>query len=352
MLLSGRHRLNAYIMLRKLLAVLICLPLALATYAAQLTATLQSGDNVRAFYGDSALVKAYDAAVDGDIITLSPGIFKTKDIEKSISVIGTYAFIDNASLATIVNSQTIIADGVTLEGLRIRDNLFIKACDNLTINRCFIVSAQDIENGDKKYHNNTIVTDCRIAQFWAMSLSKNAIFRNCCINEFGDCNEAANPALIENCNIPKFSTFRGYNEYAYFGCQPYAIYRDCFIGLYHSGGSNKATLTLKSPSEFHNNIFHKSYYYSNTHSSFTSWNISFGSCINVGTEYDYRYNVTSESVLKGLDMFISFTINGLTVGPIDHKSYPSTPEITSSEIDTETDADGQLHVKINATARD
>lgn len=50
--------------------------------------------------------------------------------------------------------------------------------------------------------------------------------------------------------------------------------------------------------------------------------------------------------------FSTYTYNGLTVGPSNHKSYPATPYISSSEIDTETDADGNIHVKISAEARD
>lgn len=340
-------------MLRKLLAVLICLPLALATYAAQLTATLQSGDNVRAFYGDSALVKAYDAAIDGDIITLSPGVFITKDIEKSITVIGAFAFSDDASQATLISLQTVKADNITLEGVRFTNTLTMAACDNLTINRCYIKTAQDIENGEKKYHNNTIVTDCLIANCSAMSLSKNAIFRNCCINYFDDCNEAANPALIENCNIPRFARYY-YSSDGYYIMQysrPYAIYRGCFLGVYNRANSTP-TLNLKSPSEFHNNIFYTTYYYSSNSSYFHDWIINFNSCVHEGNYTNWESGMTDEEQLKRLNSFESYTGNGITFGPIDHKAYPSTPIITSSQIDTETDADGKLHVKINAQARD
>lgn len=353
MLLSGRHRLNAYIMLRKLLAVLICLPLALATYAAQLTATLQSGDNVRAFYGDSALVQAYDAAIDGDIITLSPGVFETPSygINKSLTVIGTYAFSD-ASKATLTTTIIVNGNNVTLEGIRIINGLTISACDNLRINRCYIKSAVDVQYSEKKYHNNTIVTDCLIENWQAMSESKNAVFRNCCINYFDDCNEAANPAIVENCNIPRFARFDGNVNYKYI--QPYAIYRNCFLGVYNWGGSHTPVLNLKSPSEFHNNIIYETFYDSSSNSSAKKWTVNYGSCAHDGNDFWYVYGKgsDSDSAILMINSFESFTLDGLTVGPVDHKSYPSTPEITSSEIDTETDADGQLHVKINATARD
>ena len=52
----------------------------------QYVVTLQHGDSIQAFYGESAFKAAYDAAEHGDIITLPPTEFAGFDIEKAITI--------------------------------------------------------------------------------------------------------------------------------------------------------------------------------------------------------------------------------------------------------------------------
>lgn len=340
-------------MQKRLLTVLICLQLAIATFAAQLTATLQSGDQITPFYGTNALVDAYKAAVNGDVITLSPGQFNSTTIEKGIAIIGTYAFSDDSSKSTRLNNFTVIADNVSLEGIYV-SALTIKGADNLTIRRSDIVSLKNTENDTDKYHDNTIITDSRIGSYEAMSLSKNTVLKNCCINYFyssGGINESANPALIENCNIPVFACFSNSNFYR----QPYAIYRNCFLGLYnHCIIPDIPVLNLNSPSEFHSIVFYQNFYAASTSSNAKAWTINYNSCRYENTKISgTKYGIgLSLSDCNLYDSFSSFTAGNLTVGPSDVKQEPAIPKITSSAIDTETDAEGNLHVKITAVARD
>lgn len=333
---------------------LVCLSFTISGFAAKLTATLQSGDKVTPFYGGNAFVEAYNAAVNGDIITLSPGEFYATNIEKSITVIGTYAFSDDLSRATQFSaSVTISADDVTLEGIRFTNNsidkgVIIKGTDNLTINRCYIALLNDVEKTDHKYHNNTILTDCWIEQFNAMSLSQNAVLRNCSVGYFHDMNEIGNPALIERCNVSLFAYYTGGLVLVY--KQPYAIYRNCWLGFYKTATTSTPSLSFSAPSEFHNNCFEPTYQNGSASTNYVkSWIIQYGSATYSGNIVDspnYNRSDTSPSPSFG-----TFGTNR-SRGPIDHKTYPATPSITSSEIDTKTDADGNLHVKITATARD
>lgn len=338
-------------MAKRVLGVFFLLSFTLTGFAAKLTATLQSGDNVTPFYGDNALVEAYNASVDGDIITLSPGKFNTTNISKSITIIGTYAFDTDQTKATIIDNSPIVdADNVNLEGIRFSGTLNLKGCDHLTINRCYIVTMKDEENGEKKYHDNTILTDCLVSYYEAMSLSKNTVLRNCCINYFSDKNESSYPALIENCNIPIFYLYSNSN-YKYY--QPHAIYRNCFLGLYANGGSN-LHLDLYAPSEFTNCVFWKNYYNAKS-SSLKRWAIYFTSALAsnvIDEEADSSYNLSGTSASNRYSSFTPLVRDNVTYGPEDHKEYPAIPAIISSEIDTETDIDGNLHVKISAAARD
>lgn len=329
---------------------------ALVGNASQLTAALQSGNKLTPFYGSNAFVEAYNAAADGDVITLSPGSFNAvADINKSITVIGSFAFRDDTSLSTVIGADfKISANGVTIEGVRCNNVLTIKGADNLTINRSYFSTLSDEENGEKKIHDNTILTDCMIAvKYDAMSLSKNTVLRNCSINYFSDVNSSTDPAIIENCNITTFAYWNGSGLSSSY-TRPYAIYRNCFLGLYNYGTSAAPVLQLYSPSEFHDVIFFSNFYDSRGNSNAKSWTIQFNSCIKNnavknGTKYGIGGNLSNSQQFQS---FLSYKYGNMTVGPVEHKSYPAIPEISSSEIDTETDADGNIHVKITATARD
>lgn len=342
------------IMFKKIILALVCLSFTISGSAAKLTATLQSGDKITPFYGSNAFVEAYNAAVNGDIITLSPGEFNATNIEKSITVIGTYAFDTDLSKATQFSaSVTISEDNVTLEGVRFTSyisdgGVIIKGADNLTINRCYIYLLNDIEKEEHKYHNNTIITDCWIENFMAMSLSQNAVLRNCSVNYFNDTNEIGNPALIENCNVSRFRRF----DSTYSHNIPYAIYRNCCLGLYNDGDSSSTpSVSFSAPNEFHNNCFYECYYYSSNHINSKTWSLNFGSAVN-DTNINVRVYNIKDDPFPAYGRFNPYTKDGVSYGPIDHKSYPATPSVTSSDIDTKTDAEGNLHVKITATARD
>ena len=60
-------------------------------------ATLKHNDSISAYYGQNAFVEAYNAAANGDIITLSDGIFNApSSVEKGITVRGNGACADTA----------------------------------------------------------------------------------------------------------------------------------------------------------------------------------------------------------------------------------------------------------------
>ena len=329
---------------------IICLPFALAGYAAQLTATLQSGDKFTPFYGADAFKEAYAAAVDGDIITLSTGVFNTVDIEKSITVVGSYAFHDDDAKATKMEKITVSADNVTLEGVNITDALTIYGADNLSISRCQIHRFIADEKDDHKFNDNTVVTNCLINLCSAIKFSKNAVFRNSCINYFTTCNTPDNIALIENCNVATVSYYLySINDYGYSISYeiPYAIFRNCILGLYGSteGGTPKFSPT--APSEFHDNIVYQSYKSINC-----EWTIDFTKVQADGNILLQEFDIADTSKVKVHSSLEPIEHDGKKYGPINHKAYPAIPEITSATIDTQTDAEGKLHVKITAVAHD
>ena len=79
-----------FINMKKLfLSLIVAAVGALGMYAQDdLVATLSHGSELSTFSGADALAQAYEAATDGDVITLSPGVFNAVNIEKAITVRG------------------------------------------------------------------------------------------------------------------------------------------------------------------------------------------------------------------------------------------------------------------------
>ena len=76
--------------MKKLILSLIAVAVGTLSSFAQsdLVATLSHGSSLSTFSGMDALSQAYEAAVEGDVITLSPGVFNAVNIEKAITVRG------------------------------------------------------------------------------------------------------------------------------------------------------------------------------------------------------------------------------------------------------------------------
>lgn len=336
-------------MLKKLVLLFLTLTTSLiGIQAAQLTATLQSGETLTPFYGVNAFKEAIAAAADGDIITLSAGVFNGADIDKSVTVIGKYAFSEDTSLMTELSGELIIlADNVRLEGIRnTSGGVYLKGCDNAQLIRCYFSDLKNSENGDKKYHKNTLVEDCVVEYCHAMEKSQNMVIRNSSIRYFINKNESNYPALIEKCTIPLFA--RSDFSNAIQPIQPYAVYRNCILGVYNRNTATAYNLNLSSPSEFHDNILWLQWGSANYKPT-----VSFNSCQKSNNVlHVVGYSTNLSDVLHYDLRRTGTTNNGIHYGPVDAKDYPAVPEITNAEIDTETDTDGNLSVKISVTAHD
>lgn len=94
--------------MKKSIILAIALVMSVATFAQQL-ATLNHNDSITVYYGMNALQQAHASAVNGDIITLSSGIFNSVNITKAVTIRGAGAWTD-----TNGNSNTILYNNFTL----------------------------------------------------------------------------------------------------------------------------------------------------------------------------------------------------------------------------------------------
>lgn len=98
-----------------------------------LVATLTHGSELKTFSGENALEEAHEAAVDGDIITLSPGPFKAANISKLITIRGAgyKPMASNGYVLTQIvgnmgiSSPSEATTAITVEGILLAGNLSI-----------------------------------------------------------------------------------------------------------------------------------------------------------------------------------------------------------------------------------
>ena len=110
---------------------LLCATMLAFAQTSTLTATLKHGDNITAFYGIDAFVEAHEAAVAGDVITLSSGTFNPPYINRAITLRGA-GCVDDPELSTALTSISgrtsfNVEDGdqhMTIEGIHFTDAEF------------------------------------------------------------------------------------------------------------------------------------------------------------------------------------------------------------------------------------
>ena len=114
-------------MKKLLLSLIVCTVAAMGSYAQdELVATLSHGSSLSTFLGADAFKEAYETAVEGDVITLSPGVFNVCTIEKAITIrgAGMKAMESNGYVSTqladnlTVNVPSDATSVLTIEGIQ------------------------------------------------------------------------------------------------------------------------------------------------------------------------------------------------------------------------------------------
>lgn len=118
-----------------------------AAHAQQQFATLQHGDSIRVFYGDSSYRHALNASVNGDIITLSPGVFIWRNIDKAVTIKGAGMFAYDTitgTTGTVISGDFTIhipQDSLyhlTMEGIYCPNSVFVSLAYDPHFNKCYL----------------------------------------------------------------------------------------------------------------------------------------------------------------------------------------------------------------------
>ncbi|MEE0895521.1 MAG: hypothetical protein U0M28_06135 [Bacteroidales bacterium] len=197
-------------------------------FAQEQLATLKHNDSISVYYGANAFVQAYNAAANGDIITLSDGIFNApSSVQKGITVKGNGAVADTArhSIGTyfmeyfkvyqLGDSLQFSAEGIFF------DDFNANQSSNIKLTRCYINESQYVEGlqatncvfkgdvwGSETYNN--IYINCILRSGRSVSpsvLPYNAICNNCIILGRDDLLTGSTPMYqYNNCIVIKEGT--------------------------------------------------------------------------------------------------------------------------------------------------
>lgn len=328
--------------MKKLLFSVIAMMVAVTSFAQNtLVASLSHGETVTYYYGATALQQAVTAAVSGDIINLSGGVFNAVDITKGITIRG--AGIDSAT-PTDVNGkiQIIIPDNddqtFTAEGIRFLGETDMQR--KASAPYCYFVRCQ-FKGLFRTYPDASAIT--------------NLAFLNCkFLNSFYAYGTSS--VYLQNSYINQMQTTNSSSITA----------TNCII----NGVENSYTgITVVWNSVFTNCIFY------NCPRPLPSTNQA-SNCINVGSDIDLFQSLSQRTdcptdTKAFTDVFKTFTGTysdtetfeltdaaktaykgtdnreiGMHGGAQPYTSEPSYPLITTMTVGEQTDANGQLSVTI------
>lgn len=207
--------------MKKTLLIAFALMLSAATFAQQQLATLNHNDEITVYYGQSALQSAHAAAVNGDIITLSPGTFNSVNITKAVTIRGAGMFPDTAAgtePTTLINDYTITVNqdsvySLYMEGIyHASSNVKYEKVYNPQFVKCYF---KNIKENNESNSSSSVLYDatfinCIIEYFqsgYSRNCAKNPQFVNSVILDLDSRNP--NNIILTNCvaNVAKNYTF-------------------------------------------------------------------------------------------------------------------------------------------------
>lgn len=304
-----------------------------------LTATLQKGNNMTAFYGITAFKDAVAAADDeGNVITLSEGTFNTgtssvpMEISKSITIIGNGG--TTLSAKTSLGYLNITGSKVRVESVYI-DVVSLGEVTDVAFFRSYINRIESTA-----VHINTLIDQCEVDYDYAIQNGKNYCIKNSVINRLSYANSPLDLAYIENCIIFSFMSSRGNPTVS----GPSAIYKNNIILIKETYG-----IILSNPSQAFNNIF-----------------IRPSSCCSLDIMKNNKFGITQKQIF-GDERSFSYSMDSMKVvddtytgedgtpvgifGGTGCSTIPTNPQITEKVIDSHTDKDGKINVKITVKAQ-
>lgn len=313
-------------------------------FAQQQMATLNHNDTITVFYGLYALKDAHNAAVAGDIVTLSPGTFEKCDITKPITLRGAGATIDTiaGTYPTTISGELVLKipndteHHLTMEGILMDNTIRIDELYNSKFIRCFFKNLANHANNS--IAENVEFINCLIMKYYSgysLSNTSNFIFVNSVIywmnNEVPS--SFINSLLIMRTNFSKSTAYNSIitrtHHYGYFG-ETAVAYNCIFVK------NNNHENIFRNETNNTNVIFEKLNEVFETWHSWTNENFSFS--------FDERYILKEEIATSFLGS--DGTEVGIHGGMFPFDTRPSYMVVKKCNVANKSTIDGKLSVDI------
>ena len=283
------------------------------------TATLQHGDDVTVFRMGNALSEAYNAAVDGDVITLSEGTFGGITINKSITIYG--AGYENNEVTgtrlTKINGDVYIAQtsdtvsSVHIEGCYIAGKFYTGSKNgwsysfltSLCVQNCWVNNDFHIYSpvGDVVLTNN-VLNNVYGSSYALTSL----LIQNCCIYNQVANFPALSPIIVDHCVI------NGGSSGAYYYTNDIFMSSNTSYGL--NAGANVRNCLFRFDYNTYLTVFAENCYIAST-----------GIFSDIENSNDGTYVMNRTWALQQPEVWVGN--DGTPIGPIGGLGWSATPRI-------------------------
>lgn len=306
-----------------------------------LIATLSHENDVKVFYGASALKEAHAAAVGGDVITLSSGTFNACDITKAITLRGAGMAVD-----TVYNNEPTIITGD------------FKICVADTVNR---FTLEGVYNNNEINYDGTLekamFIKCRLKSIDYKSANgsilKNATFLHCRISDQVNLYTNSSASMI-NCIVEDPQTY-GNAVFEFVNCilifpsynyVSNSTYKNCFIN-YARNSSNyiKESCVAYNCIGFGGDVF--KYMTNSTNkivSDLSSLFKTYTTITSLNNLDSETFELTEDAKTKYLG--IDGTQIGIYGGAMPFEITPTNPQIQKCNVAAKSTVDGKLSVDI------
>lgn len=324
-----------------LLTLAVLVTVTCATAQSTQVATLSHDGTITSFTSAYALRDAYNAAVDGDVITLSSGSFAAISLEKRITVRGAGMGIkvdktDPYIEPTLLTGDfSIKADGdeinnFKLEGILCENTVSLNGVINSQFSKCKFKQLT-YDTGQGGFTNVTFI-NCIVYERANFCYNASMNFYGCYLKNFNfsgrdshytltNCIMEQENGFSDNACVVKNSIYINSNDYQYCSNKGIAS-NSIWIGKYSANCPFNTTL------ESHNNAF-----------------VPDG--MNVFKEGTF-YLLTDEAKDYIGDDGTEVGIHG---GSLGFDPTPTNPQITKFNVAPKTTADGKLSVDIEVNAK-
>lgn len=306
-----------------------------------LLATLSHDGSISTFYGADALKDAYNAAKNGDVITLSSGSFNAVDIAKGLTIRGAGMGIDtlyNSEPTVIMGNFSIkipntVTSRFTLEGIYHNHEITVNTPFK---NGTFIKDRfRIIRNYGEGSLTNLTMIHCKVAEKVDLYNNSSVSCVNCIINNPGaDYNSSLE---FLNCIVECNDLGPGYvGEPSFKNCILVTTSQEENWLSRSSVAYNCVGISTKSD----NNIFKETPNTTNVMKKYSEVFKTFRGTYS--DEETFELTETAKRRYKGIDG----TQVGIYGGNMPFSMTPTNPQITKCNVAAKSTADGKLSVDI------